>query len=155
MTEVDWWSGGPPGAGPKAGRGPRPGGAPPPPRHQFRARVPKHFYVSPYSDVDVAFDFALCPPTQNLAVRIDDYVGADRTLTSTLAGPRRQLSDARLIGWLAKYPLLTVRVIALIHWHALLLWLKRIPWFAKSARAADQRGLFRPHRSIVSATPPL
>jgi len=118
----------------------------------FRARVPKLFYVSPYSDVDVAFDFALCPPGETLAVRIDDYVGADRTLTSTLAGPRRALTDARLIGWLVKYPLLTVRVIGLIHWHALRLWLKRIPWFAKSARAADQRNLFRPHRSIAPAT---
>jgi DUF1365 family protein len=121
----------------------------------FAARVPKHFYVSPYSDVDVAFDFALRPPTDTLAVRIDDYAGTERTLTSTLAGPRRPLTDARLAGWLIKYPLLTVRVIALIHWHALRLWLKRIPWFAKSARASDQRGLFRPHRSIAPAIPPL
>jgi DUF1365 family protein len=121
----------------------------------FQARMPKLFYVSPYSDVDVAFDFALCPPDEKLAVRIDDYVGDDRTLTSTLAGPRRPLTDGRLLGWLLKYPLLTVRVVALIHWHALRLWLKRVPWFAKSARASDQRNVFRPHRSIASPTPHL
>ena len=121
----------------------------------FRARMPKLFYVSPYSDVDVAFDFVLSPPTDQLAVRIDDYVGEERTLTSTLAGPRRPLTDGRLLGWLIKYPLLTIRVVALIHWHALRLWLKRVPWFAKSARAADQRNLFRPHRSIAPSTPHL
>jgi len=121
----------------------------------FRSRVPKLFYVSPYSDVDVAFDFALCPPAEQLTVRIDDYAGTHRTLTSTVAGPRRPLTDGRLLGWLVKYPLLTVRVVALIHWQAFRLWLKRVPWFAKSARAADQRSLFRPHRSIAHSPPPL
>jgi DUF1365 family protein len=47
-----------------------------------------------------------------------------------------------------KYPLITLRVIALIHWHALLLWCKRVPWFAKSARAVDQKSLYRPHHSL-------
>lgn len=117
-------------------------------RGEFRLRVPKHFYVSPYSDVDVAFDFTLRSPGERLSIQIDDYVGADRTLTSTLTGARHALTSARL-GWFTiKYPLITVRVIALIHWHALRLWLKRVPWFAKAARAADQRALYRPHHSL-------
>jgi uncharacterized protein len=115
----------------------------------FRLRTPKHFYVSPFSDVDVAFDFTLRPPGDRLSVQIDDYIGPERTLTTTLAGPRRALTNARLAWFTLKYPLLTLRIIGLIHWHALLLWLKRVPWFAKSARAAEQRALFRPHASIA------
>ena len=91
----------------------------------------------------LAFDFALTPPGEHLAVKIDDYVGADRTLTSTLGGPRRRLTDGRLLGWLLKYPLLTLRVVGLIHWHALRLWLKRVPWFAKAARPASCRAEWR------------
>jgi len=34
------------------------------------------------------------------------------------------LSNAALLGLLATYPLLTLKVIAAIHWHALQLWLK-------------------------------
>ncbi len=117
----------------------------------FRLRVPKHFYVSPYSDVDVAFDFTLRLPRQELSIQIDDYAGDRRTLTSTLAGPRRELTSARLLWFTLKYPLITVRVITLIHWHALKLWFKRVPWFAKSARAADQRDLYRPHHSLSPA----
>jgi DUF1365 family protein len=53
------------------------------------------------------------------------------------------------LAWFTlKYPALTLRVIALIHWHALRLWLKRVPWFAKAARPGDQRDLYRPHHSI-------
>ena len=118
-------------------------------RGEFHVRVPKHFYVSPYSDVDVAFDFTLRTPGEKLSIQIDDYVGADRTLTSTLAGPRRELTGARLAWFTLKYPLITLRVIALIHWHALRLWWKRVPWFAKAARAADQRDLYRPHASLA------
>ncbi len=114
----------------------------------FRRRTPKHFYVSPFSDVDVAFDFRLRVPDERLSIQIDDYVGADRTLTSTVAGPARPLTDGALGGFLFKYPLLTLRVIFLIHWHALRLWWKRVPWFAKAARASDQRDLYRPHASV-------
>lgn len=120
----------------------------------FRLRVPKNFYVSPFSDVDVAFDFTLRVPGDRLAVQIDDYAGADRTLTSTLTGRRQPLTDARLAWYALKYPLLTLRIIGLIHWHAFRLWLKRVPWFAKAARAGDQRDLYRPHPSLAPARPP-
>lgn len=115
---------------------------------EFRLRLPKHFYVSPFSDVDVAFDFTLRVPGPRLSIQIDDYVGPDRTLTSTLSGPRQALTSGRLAWFTLKYPALTLRVIALIHWHALRLWLKRVPWFAKAARPGDQRDLYRPHHSI-------
>jgi DUF1365 family protein len=122
-------------------------------RGEFRLRVPKHFYVSPFSDVDVAFDFHLRLPGDRLSVRIDDLAGGRRTLTSTLTGARRDLTSGRLAWFTLKYPALTLRVITLIHWHALRLWLKRVPWFAKAARAADQRGLYRPHHSLAPASP--
>ncbi len=118
----------------------------------FRLRVPKQFYVSPFSDVDVAFDFVLRPPGERLAIQIDDYIGATRMLTSTHTGPQRALTGTRLAWYTVKYPLLTLRIITLIHWHALLLWAKRVKWYPKAARAADQRGLYRPHASL--AKPP-
>ena len=121
----------------------------------FHLRTPKHFYVSPFSDVDTAFDFTLRSPGERLSIQIDDYVGAERTLTSTLAGPRRELTGARLAWFSLKYPAITLRIIALIHWHAALLWFRRLPWFAKAARAADQRDLYRPHPSIAHSAPAL
>jgi len=118
----------------------------------FHRRTPKYFYVSPFSDVDTAFDFTLRAPGERLAIQIDDYVGADRTLTSTLAGPRRELTSLRLAWFTLKYPLITLRIIALIHWHAALLWVRRLPWFAKAARSTDQRDLYRPHASIAATS---
>lgn len=115
----------------------------------FRLRVPKNFYVSPFSDVDVEFDFVLRPPTDRLSIQIDDYAGDRRMLTSTLTGPQRALTGARLAWYAIKYPLLTLRIVGLIHWHALLLWLKRIKWYPKAARPNDQRDLYRPHSTLA------
>ena len=120
----------------------------------FHLRIPKNFYVSPFSDVDVAFDFNLRVPAAKLSVEIGDYVGTDRTLISTLTGPSRPLTDSRLAWFTLKYPLITLRIISLIHWHAFLLYLKKIPWFAKAARSADQRDLYRPHASLAPQHPP-
>lgn len=107
----------------------------------FRARLPKSFYVSPFSDVDIHFDFTLPVPAGALALRIDDFAAGERTLASGLTGRRRELTDSRLFAYFWRYPLLTARVTGLIHWHALRLWLKKIPWYPKAARLADQHPL--------------
>ena len=117
----------------------------------FHLRTPKYFYVSPFSDMDVAFDFTLRNPGERLSVQIDDYEGANRTLTSTLVGARQPLTDAKLAWFTLKYPFVTLKIIALIHWHALQLWWKKVPWFAKVARPEAQRDLYRPHPSIAPA----
>ena len=117
----------------------------------FRLRVPKHFYVSPFSEVDVAFDFRLRVPTGRLSIQIDDHAAGARTLTSTLQGVRRELTGARLAWFALKYPLVTLGVIARIHWQALRLWLKRVPWFPKSARAAEQHPFHRPHSAAPTS----
>jgi uncharacterized protein len=114
----------------------------------FHLRAPKYFYVSPFSDVDVAFDFTLRTPAAKLSVQIDDYIGVDRTLTSTVSGTRHELTASRLVWFTCKYPLITLRIITAIHWQAFRLWCKRVPWFSKAARPNDQRELYRPHQTL-------
>lgn len=115
----------------------------------FHRQVSKNFYVSPFSDVDVEFDFKLRPSPGRLAVYIDDYEGNRRNLATSITGTAHPLTDRALASYLFTYPLLTLRVIFLIHWHALRLWLKRIPWFAKKNRAEAQSNLYRPHESLT------
>jgi DUF1365 family protein len=120
----------------------------------FTLRTPKYFYVSPFTDMDVAFDFTLRVPGEKLSVQIDDYDAGQRTLTSTLTGPRRPLTDGTLAWFTLKYPFITLKVISLIHWNALRLYLKKVPWFAKAARPDAQRDLYRPHGSLTPAPQP-
>lgn len=120
---------------------------------QFRLVTPKHFYVSPFSSLDLLFDFKLRVPDDRLEIHIDDRDGDRRVLLSALTGKRVPLTNARLFWLTVKYPLITLKVIFLIHWHALLLWIKKIPFHRKAADAGKQRGVHRPHSSIAPKAP--
>ncbi|MEI8312938.1 MAG: DUF1365 domain-containing protein [Verrucomicrobiota bacterium] len=110
---------------------------------RFHVRVRKNFYVSPFSDLDLAFDFRIDIPGDRLRVLIDDYSGDDKTLLSALSGTRRELTLGSLLFLTLKYPLVTLKIIALIHWEALRLWLKGIPHRLKESDPHLQTGVFR------------
>jgi uncharacterized protein len=116
---------------------------------RFRLITPKHFYVSPFFGLEVSFDFKLPVPGDHLEIHIDDREAGERVLLTKLSGKRRELTDGALMACAVKYPLLTLRVIFLIHWHAFRLWMKRIPFHRKNAHPDLQRGVLRPHRSIA------
>jgi DUF1365 family protein len=119
----------------------------------FRLITPKHFYVSPFSALDLAFDFKLRIPAEELEIHIDDRVGERRVLLSALAGRRAPLTTAKLAWFTLKYPLITLKVITLIHGHALLLWLKRLPWHRKEDHLDLQRDIYRPHAALAGKAP--
>ncbi len=115
---------------------------------RFRRGVPKHFYVSPFFALDLAFDFKLRVPGEQLDIHIDDREGDRLVLLTALTGRRVPLTDANLARLTLKYPLVTLRVITLIHWHALKLWWKKVPWHRKAANPHLQQGVFNPHESL-------
>ena len=53
---------------------------------EFGKIVPKHFYVSPFSSLELNFDFRLKIPGEKLEIKIDDRDGAAKVLISTLTG---------------------------------------------------------------------
>jgi uncharacterized protein len=111
-------------------------------------RVAKNFYVSPFSDPGAEFDFKLGIPSEKWRVHIDDYDKNERTLISSVHGELRGLTSARIFWYMFKYPLLSLKIISLIHWHALVLWILRVPFLRKVERSEAQIDVMRPHSSL-------
>ena len=109
----------------------------------FHIRVPKNYYVSPFSPLDLAFDFRFKNPGERLHIAIDEYQGDQKILLSTLTGQRTELTTSNLARLTLAFPLVTLKIIFLIHWEALRLWLKGIPFRMKESHAEQQKGAFR------------
>ena len=59
------------------------------------------------------------------------YENGDQGVIATLAGKRRAASSASLLWAAVRRPLGAARVVALIHWQAAILWVKRAPFLKK------------------------
>lgn len=109
----------------------------------WKLRVPKNFYVSPFSDPADDFDFRIGRAGEKWRVFIDNYHAGQCVLVSSIQGTRRELTSVRMLWYGIKYPLMSLKIIAMIHWHALRLWMKKIPFFRKSERSEFQQDLLR------------
>jgi len=87
----------------------------------------KAFHVSPFLPLDRDYAWRLTPPGQSLHVHMDVLREGLREFDATLALDRREWNAANLARVLWRYPAMTLKVVAAIHWQALLLWLRRNP----------------------------
>lgn len=92
----------------------------------IRQGCAKTLYVSPFMGMDMRYEFRLRLSEGRIALAIDGLDPDGMIIRTALQGKRRPFSAATLARALAGFPLLTLKVIAAIHWEALLLWLKGV-----------------------------
>jgi len=93
----------------------------------YVARVDKRFYVSPFIDMDAWYEFRCKQDSRGRwDIRIDEYQGDELFFQAQLRVAPRPLTNANVLKMLARYPLMTLRTIVLIHWHGLKLWLRGV-----------------------------
>jgi DUF1365 family protein len=108
----------------------------------FRRLVAKYFYVSPFADLDSSFEFIFTIPDETVNMRVDDYQHGKRFLLSSLKGKRKVFKDSNLLWYGLRFPFVTIKIITLIYWQALLLMIKGIPHQKKNFNPHMQRDLY-------------
>ncbi|MCG2576986.1 DUF1365 domain-containing protein [Dechloromonas sp. XY25] len=88
----------------------------------------KRFHVSPFNDIEggYRFRFQLARAQQLCRIDYDDAEG--ELLLTSISGKPQAWSAAALLKAFLRMPFLTLGVIARIHWQALKLWIKGVPF---------------------------
>ncbi len=103
----------------------------------------KVFHVSPFCDVAGSYRFrflrtglhpsaeGLRKNSQRTVARIDHDDESGPLLQTSVSGSLVELTRRNTLGAFFGMPLMTVFVVARIHWQALKLWVKHVPFFRK------------------------
>jgi DUF1365 family protein len=95
----------------------------------------KVFHVSPFCSIEgrYRFRFMVTPERDRTVVRIDYDDAGGALLQTSVSGTLEPATAAALRRALWSHPLMTLAVIARIHWQAVRLAAKRVPFFSKPA----------------------
>lgn len=91
----------------------------------------KLFYVSPFISMQAHYDFRVLVPGEKTILAIHETDAGGALLDARFIGHRQELTDRGLIRLLLSHPLMTLKVVAGIHWEALKLWRKGMPFFSR------------------------
>ncbi len=98
----------------------------------------KRLHVSPLMGMDHRYDWRLTVPREHLAVHIASRrADGESVFDATLALQRREITTGELRRALARYPALTMRILARIYGNALRLKLKGARYFPHPGRSGE------------------
>jgi DUF1365 family protein len=122
-----------------------------------RHTEPKAFFVSPFVPMDCTYRFRIAPADQKVGISILEDDAAGLLLTASFNGERREISSGALAGLLLRYPLMTLKVVAGIHWEALKLLAKGIRFLHWQPAMVEAQGAVgalerQPRLPIVDAS---
>ncbi len=104
-------------------------------RYQF----PKAFHVSPFMEMEIWYDWRFREPGESINVHIINTAHGRKRFDATLSLARREITGGSLARVLLAYPLMTMKVICMIYWQALRLWIKGATFYVHPAKRKSKR----------------
>ena len=89
-----------------------------------KAQAKKVFHVSPFIGMDCQYQFRFSKPGEHYKIGIYQTENNQSVLTSTQVGQAQELTSKNLIKAAIKHPFNTLKILWMIHWWAIKIWVK-------------------------------
>ena len=99
----------------------------------IRNSANKCFYVSPFMDMNLRYDFRIQPPDKTLKIRILEHDKDGPIFSATFSGKQKTLNSKNLVFGMFNTLGLTWKITVGIHFEALILWFKGVKLRPKPA----------------------
>ena len=93
-------------------------------------KMQKDFHVSPFMPMDINYEWAFNLNDKQCLIHMKNLQAGVQIFSATLSLHRQAITEHALNKLLMQYPFMTIKVVAAIYWNALLLWIKRVPFFS-------------------------
>jgi DUF1365 family protein len=105
----------------------------------FTSTARKRFYVSPFIGPDAEYRIRVVESADQLAISLYEREADVPVLDAGVRLRRLPMADGTLARLVAGDPVMGLKTIALIGWHAARLWLMGVPWDRFRPKAAYGR----------------
>jgi DUF1365 family protein len=92
----------------------------------------KNYYISPFISYDNDLRWQFKIPGEKIMMAIDSIKNDRVELKTLVTGNRKELNNTSLLWALLRYPMVTLMIIALVHYQALRLFIKKIKFYRKN-----------------------
>lgn len=88
----------------------------------------KEFHVSPFMHMNMQYQWNIQLPDEHINIHIENWAKSEKIFDASMRLNKYEINSSNLARILINFPLMTLKVAALIHFEALKLWLKGIQY---------------------------